>query len=55
MTDKHDIDVGEWGFYDGKIVIPVDYDLSDDDMQTAAGLEIEVVGGNITEHDVLFV
>ena len=55
VTDKQDIDVGEWGFYDGKIVIPVDYDLSDDNMQTPAGLEIEVVGGNITEHDVLFV
>jgi Ca2+-binding RTX toxin-like protein len=54
VTDSNDIDVGEWGFYDGKILIPRNYDLSED-IETPAGLEIEIVGGNITAEDVFFV
>lgn len=54
VTNKADIDVGEWGFYDGKVFIPRDYDIFED-TETPGGLEIEIVGGNITEDDVLFV
>lgn len=54
VTDKADIDVGEWGFYDGKVFIPRDYDIFED-TETPGGLEITIVGGDITESDVLFV
>lgn len=54
VTDRSEIDVGEWGFYDGKVLVPLDYD-SFEDTETPAGLEIEIVGGNITEDDVFFV
>lgn len=54
VTDRSEVDVGEWGFLDGKIFIPRDYDVFED-TETPAGLEIEIVGGNITEEDVFFV
>lgn len=54
VTDKADIDVGEWGFYGNRIIVPRDYDVFED-TETPAGLEISIVGGNITAADVFFV
>lgn len=54
VTDRSDVDVGEWGFLDGKVFVPTDYDILED-TETPGGLEITVLGGSITESDVIFV
>lgn len=54
VTDKADIDVGEWGFYQNQIIVPRDYDVFEDTL-TPAGIEITIVGGNVTADDVFFV
>lgn len=53
VTDKSQVDVGEWGFLHGMVFIPRDYDVFED-TETPGGLEI-TVGSNITESDVVFV
>lgn len=57
VTDRNDIDVGEWGFHDDKLFIGLAYEAfsGNDYEQTPGGLDITILGGNISESDVLFV